>query len=418
MADQATWKKWENVLFWTFIVSKLWIFEIYFGRAFGYDWMAIEQTVEQISWLHPILDFGSFYNYHPPLGFLLMHTFKLFGFTFAEAAQLIALGASLCIFLCIRCTLQKLQLLEKPVYIAFLYIANALPVFVFICMAVGLDMLITAIAAALVLRSVYSVQSKQEKRIDWSMTALLVTGMSIKFSGWALTALPVFAVLLFVPRAEMRSQLQKVIASCILAIVIVVPYYIGRNVKQTGSFFPHNITERIWMETATTRTGAPSFLINALQPSKDTAYGQRDLRTERLKDTWDDIWILDSSLGHQHPVALPISILYLTIMPWLLLLGLGTFVLRSMKNLHPAGKFGIFLFAISCTQIAALLQYAYTHPSASWAPLKAIYILPATWFISWCIAHIVSCTKSQLLEHAFFVLVFAFVVLNHTIPVY
>src|SRR3989338_9285582 len=161
---KGSWQTIEGFLLGFFLVCRFFLLWMHWGRNIGFDSVGHLALTNAISWRQPILDMHTyFYGYHPPLGFLFAHTLTMIGLPTVLAVQLISFAAALTSFFAVRAVLGYTEQLWSPRGIAFLYIAHALPIQIFLTVSSNLDSLILCEASLILLCSVHLFWEKQEQ---------------------------------------------------------------------------------------------------------------------------------------------------------------------------------------------------------------------------------------------------------------
>ena len=434
------------------------------GEVIGFDPGAHFQMLEILSWVHRDTDIrGSFYGYHPPLGFLVPHSIQmLFGISPEISVQWTSFLAGLATFFFLRETLRHCRLLYKPSGIAFLYLASSMPIQVSVSTSINLDGIVLSMAAAVLCASIHMLwpssifedpsQPDRPLPLRFGMADPLVrsaihdcivamialcsalAGAALtKFSGVVILAIPAFVAWAQPYGRGWWRRCSMGALGCALAIAIVFPYYFARYYMQEGKFFPLN-TE--WNaggaveDAITLRKKDPvHFFAELFKPTTvHAAQGPTfaDTQVNRLADTWRDIWIRNQFAGKTTPGALRAGLVYMEIAPWLMLIGFFIFLMHSRRR-TPWVRLGWVLVGFSLLQCAALIQYIYRVPYAGWYPAKGLYVLPSIWGIAYLI---VSAFQDQrlipkilrhripLLQQGLLCAVLIFVTVNHAIPAY
>ena len=183
------------------------------GDAHG---LAVERTVLG----HPI----RFLCLPSPLAFLLPRILMTMGLPDVQSVQIIAALATLASFFCIRSLLKHLDLLTKPIELAFLYITFSLPFLIYLSHAVTMDVLILLAACGALLHGWKFSDAKTERQrllhgllsVFWLMFALYA-----KYNGVLLLPLP----LLIAGCSGRGKRLRRLAeAACMVAAAIALAF--------------------------------------------------------------------------------------------------------------------------------------------------------------------------------------------------
>jgi 4-amino-4-deoxy-L-arabinose transferase-like glycosyltransferase len=433
------WAALEHLLLVCFLVGKAFFFLQHLGIPFGFDVGAHLEMLTRYTWLHPTADVhGSFYGYHPPMAFLLARTLMLIGATDVMSVQLVNVTASLVAFFALRSLLKHLSLLARPAPIAFLYLTFALPILVHASMSINLDMIVFALAAAILLCGVRlfwteDALSRGDKgTLLVSMVACLLLGIMTKFSGVLLLAIPFLVAVLRPQGFSLRPLFSAALVGCI-AIAIAFPYYYSRYKIPEGTFFPNNgdwIIGDALVGARKIRDEAPTeFFLTLFRPTSVHAEGglrQRDHAAVRLADTWRDIFLKDDYLGPTSAATEWVGTMEFMLSPWLLLLGLLLFLRRARRR-SAWQRLGFVLIAFAIVQWAALIYHSYQNPYADWIPAKGIYILPSLFALGYLAALLMHARFSapaflsrywKTVQRGFLLAIGALLLLHSFVPVY
>lgn len=422
-----------------------------YGTYVGFDADSHLSHLASVSWHAFLPDIHSgFYAYHPPLGFLLPHTLVLLGFEGGKAVQVFSFAASLVSFFCLRAALRKIGWLGRPLGIAFLYVASALPVNVHLSAGINLDILLQALASALILLSVSifpEPPATRGARIGSlaGIGALLCVGMAIKFNGLLLFGIPPLAAGVASLRRRRWQPLAAGIAVSVVSGLLVLPFYYQRYYRVEGTFFPNNAdmfeAEKIAEARAKRDKDPLAYLGNMLLPNRSPENAEpafRDYQVMRISDTWRDVWSGDTvRVPYAGRFTRAVERFYLLVMPavfWLACAGLALRTVRTLRRKHAdAGDrawlgFGVVLLGFGLAVWAALLYYMYTVPFPDWRTGKAIYLGAAIPSLAWLLVH--AWVPVELLADArgktfrtaadalLLALAAAFLAVNHMVPVY
>lgn len=309
------WLRVEQCLCTVFLSSRLLLLDRTFGIRIGYDPGPHVQYMKALGW--DFLSLGikrGFYFYHPPLAFFSANALRTFGLTNVESVQVLNAASSLAAFFLLRWTLRHLCLLRRPVGIVFLYIFAAIPIHNFISHSVNIEAPVLAFASLALACSVRLFSPIDPPRRRFPRAAFFaglcigITGSLLtKFSGIVTMSIPLLAAL---GAGKTRSMVKVRTAWIALAVCIALlaPYYVTRNVQQSGRLFPLNtdwlLRKRPEVIRAHIERAAHPLQYVVRLLSIPTVYWKRglsfrDYRTMRLADTWRDLWMRDHYLGKQ-----------------------------------------------------------------------------------------------------------------------
>lgn len=386
----------EPALCMAFVAAKIFLFVVLFGAEIGFDSNHHLEIVEKISlrhWNLPLKEF--FYSYHPPAAFLIAKNIMPLGFTELGAVQVVSFASSLIAFFCLREALRQSKLLADLRAVIFLYLASAMPLQLYLQASVNLDVIILAIASAVLLLSVRLFWGKPKRffRLQAIALALLLAlGMMVKFSGALLFALPVLAALTG-PRNRLKKHLAGACIAGACAAALVGPYYVDRYVSQTGSLFPINLE---WMIGDTIDRAREKFAADplgfaaiALSPAPlfdMETIDERDPAEPRLMEVWMDFWLKQGYGEASRSAFLKfMATVELYLASVFIVVGLWRFLIRR-EGTAIWRRLGWFMIGFGLIQAAALVSHLLRFPTEMWGMLKAIYIAPAVWAIGFVLA--------------------------------
>lgn len=403
--------------------------------AVGFDWQAHVDMLPVVRWTSWTPDlFSIFYNYHPPLAFLLARSIFLLGIPAVASIQVISMLAMLVSFLFLRASLRLLRLLERPEGIMLLYGTFGIPLNVYLSYSVNMDAVLFAWVSGVLYYSirVFLLQEQrdifQQVRTCITISLFLAAGMLTKFTGVLFITLPLF-VWYFLATHRPWKILWIPMCSVLLALTLVFPYYYARYYRDTGAWFPSNTNiydAGAQQYTRMQRDQDPlGFLSSIFQTTPMHANGLqfRDLEHPRISDTYKDFWIMDQWLvdrwqGGSTTRARPIGIVYFYGMIPLLMGGAYLFA-RGNRGQDIWRRWGRFTLAFSGLLVASLVMYIYINPYANALANKGIYIAPVTWSIGLLLAEYFHRFRfSPTARSTAMCLMALFLLLNHLVPVY
>ncbi len=384
----------EQWLLLMLIIGKLILFLQTFGRASGQDIPPHMEMVRIIRWNNLLQDIHTpFYAYHPPIGFLLPHTFYTLGLSEVQSVQVIGLIASLGAFLFLRATLKRLELLSMPAAIFFLYLAGMMPIQNYLQTSLNLDSLILFYSTVILYASVrlfwLPPESDHSRNKVWLILGITLTaGLFTKFSGVLLPSIPILAAFLSPQRASYKEVWRPLLQTLMVVFVLTFPYYYIRYQRTEHRFFPINVDWYASEEQEAARkkrdTDIPRFFRTLLLNNPVTTQNFAWKRVERLRiwDLWWDFWVgIEPLYGLNLKVAL--SELYLAAIGFLL--GIFSCLLRKPRELQWE-RLGSVLLGLAAVLVCTQILYAYQHPYIIWVPLKGIYVAPMLLGASFLIA--------------------------------
>ena len=434
----------ERMMLILFIFLRVQLFMRFIGVAVGYDALSQITMTQEVWWTKalPSLD-AFFYAYHPPLGFLIARSLMIFGISPLVSIQIVVGLASLFAFVCLRATLNTIDLLYRQCGIFFLYIGSSFPVQVFMARSVNLDVIILALTSFIIFVSVryfwikpqisgYLIQSKSLliRNIKiWLPTILLViaicVGLMTKFSGIKLVLVPFFVAT--TTSFLKRQKIIRSIAIGLVSICLVLPFYFLRYYVPTGDFFPGNEEWYIKKELTTARTlrdrdigrfllylfvnPLPTFIPIKPPPIVVPSIGQ----------TWVDLWLKNDLIESSSSQLRTISLVYKKIFGWLVRIGIFIWIIKKNNNNTTAiwWQFGILLAEVGFLEIVTLSAYVYKYPVWDYYPQKAIYVAPLTWLISFLVTTVIIFPRfPRIVSRISLIFVICFMVINHLLPVY
>lgn len=442
--DISRLKRTEKLFFCTFLIVSVLHFLLQYGKFIGFDVDPHLSHLASLRWTSFSPEIHSdFYVYQPPLGFLIPMVVRLLGFGNGQSVQITSFVASLCSFFLIRETLRSLGLLLRTRSVIFLYVAFSLPIIVHLSTSINLDIVLLALTTAVIL--LCTTLWWKRPRSKWSRLMLyamlcvcLCAAMFVKFSGVLLLTIPPAAAFFSPQRA--RAVSVAVLIS-MLAAFIVFPYYEGRYYREAGTFFPNNgdlfqeFAEKFQDARMMRDENRLAYVVRMFTPgpiARTQNPGYRDYSVMRFSDTWRDVWSGDVERIPMTSITAAIASFYLVIMPFLFLFGLAgcCFIIcksRTSKQDVQERNFGSLLLIITIINIVALLWYMYRNPVPDWRSGKGIYIAPALLGVAWILVH-ADCLCLSLRSRGakvfnrrriiFIILTFAFMIINHLVPVY
>jgi hypothetical protein len=272
-------------------------------------------------------------------------------------------------------------------------------------------------------------ETSQNRRTIWLIAALVLTlaiSLLIKFSALLLLAVPALVAVCLSSRRRIRSLLIAA-AICVTACMLVFPYYYVRYYRTEGKFLVNNTDMWRAPEVAKARTmrdNDRAEFVRALLRKSDSQRSDvtaKDLKRVRLFDAWRDVWLLVNTVGKMKPPTRQIGSIYMSVAPWLILIGGICFLLQSRRRTSSV-RIGWVIVLFSGLQVAALLAYCWSEPYAEWGPSKGIYATPATWgiglFVSLALCALLRLMPVAIWRWAITLFTVAFVIANHLVPVY
>jgi hypothetical protein len=405
----------------------------------GFDTGAHLDVLRAISWTNPGVDLHQmFYAYHPPLAFLLAHTFTLLGLPDVASVQIVSFLSMLVVCLSLRALLRLFHLLDEPGPVLFLYATLSLPVVVFLGKSINIDVVIFALACLtlLFLASLWKSWDAggHHRWLGWQVPVvgvLLLLALFTKFSGILLLALPAGTAWVLCKKWRTRAILLGILCAA-AAGIMALPYYYARYEVPEHTFFPSNGDQ--WDrdnqgKARLDRDAHPvEFILSLFMGTSAHANGveHRDLNTPRFLDTWKDLWMRDLWLGEASEWSLSISNWYLLVMPVLLFLGTMVTLQRWWRGLWWDRMGAVFLL-IGVFHMFFLILFAWRNPWGGGVPTKMIYITPALPVVGYLLSQCAYLFDdlltrwrrwSPLLQRFLLALVTVFLLINHLLPVY
>lgn len=412
------------------IGSKILLLRMRWTAGMGFDAGAQLEAMERIAWLGGIGVRDTFYSYHPPMGFLLPKSLMLFGVSDVVSAQIVSFAAILAAFLFLRATLRRLALLHTSAGLALLYITFGLPMITFMGSSVNLDAIVFACGCAVLHWSIELFWGDDEpSRTTATMGIVVALSIALltKFSAVVLLVLPALAAATSQRRASLVLRVESAGAVCMLALLIVSPYYLVRYYHGEGKLLVSNtdflIPEAV-EESKQTRDANPAAFVGTLFSSApdEKQITETDYDAIRLWDAWRDFWVRNAFLGPSVPGGIMLGRAQLYASAWLLMLGAASVAMaRWRRRRSPWLQLGGVLLPFSSLVIGALMFYLYQTPFAGWGPAKGIYIAPVALGIAYLIAAPLWSQDAGRRPQPPILLtsvLSAFLLVNHLLPVY
>ncbi len=364
----------------------------------GFDWEAHVHMVREIRWFAaPSPLFTHFYDYHPPLSFLLARIPYVLGMPEAASVQMLSAISCLTVFMGLRASLQLLGLLQYPAAVLFLYGIVASPLYIFLATSINMESLVLGLGSLTLYLSLRLSKTKVTRRVTRATTIIiglttvvLLAAFLTKFNGVLLAVLPPLCALLFSSRTNRRMVLLITTCCVVAAAVLAFPYYYGRYYAPLGTFLPSNTNVYDASHQADARNkrdADPTRFVLAmfsLPPTHQERLSNRDLDMPRLADTWQDFWVRDTWLGAQEGAARIISTFYVYMAAAGCLLGLLLLPLLSKRNNWT--RLGILFLFLGCLHLFLLAFYCFKNPWGGALPNKGIYLAPLLWSISFLLS--------------------------------
>ena len=381
------------------------------------------------------------YNcYHPPFGFLAATLLSRLTGNSITAAEMLSTLCIVGIIFSLRHILKHIGLLHTLFGVLFLYFTAGLPLFVFLSWEVSFEtvsFLWTVLTLLISVELLWGtpVPYRRGVILTLALTGVLALGMYTKFPGILNFCIP-FVVLCV--RAQSRSAfrtLPLLLLSCVLAALIASPLYYHRYYQTEGKIFPVNME---W--TGGQREMEHMFRRREIRDRNPLVFFLDIVRIPRLSpgsiepdnsSFWNIMWYhtwkrpfrLRDNRNLSPPILSDIYI-YLFLLP--VLLGTVLFLKDFQKQRTALHDFGMILLIVGLLFCTAQLRIAFLFPAWAWAVMKAKYIAPAILWIPFAVAysaHLLSTRWQHKAYHKQYVLVCmacltAFLLLNHTIPIY
>ncbi len=438
------WRCNERVLLWVFLGCHVWLLWQTLGAGRGFDVFAHTEMLG-IATLNPLAPIrGTFLSYHPPLGFLLARGISLLGIDPLISVEVTSSLASLVAFFFLRATLGRLGILRSFLGVTFLYIASGIPLQVYLASSLNLDVIILALTSIVLYLSIRLFWGDGEKK-QWKKDSLavllilaLIAALLVKFSGILLLPIPLLVMLAGSGRRSSQGW-WVALATVVIAVTLTSPYYLLRYFRQEGILFPSNADVVLGEELVTARVyrdlHMEKFFFLLFVPdcpfffprgADMPDFHNHNYETPRFADTWKDFWIADYNPLFQTRESSLVSLRYLQIAPWLLLLGFALWLWSFLRKRGAEEWLGFILLAIALLFLLALTKYVYDYPHAPFKPTKGIYIAPAMWGVAYALS-LALCRFPRILvlpalqrayERLLLVLVVVFLFLNHLLPIY
>lgn len=417
---------WERTLLAAFLLGRLVLLWSRWNVEFGYDSGVHLDIVDGMArgTLFPALR-SSYYAFHPPLGFAVPALLRWLGVGRILSVQLFSAACGLGSFFLLRGALRRCGLLAHPAAVFFLYLVAGLPLSVVLATAVSLDAVIVLHAAAAVFLCAGIFTRRKTDLRRWKsevlLAAVLAAGLYTKFTGVLLLSVPFFwigASALTRP-APVRALLlrQCAVAACVVSVAVLaaLPYYYARYYRQTGMWFYTAGEDNLmlgdvvrWREVRD--ADPPAFFRSIALP-----YAVGDAHYEpRFAGVWRSLWRAEDRAPQSEAAGTAIG-WYGAVFAVLAWAGLALLVLGVTRPPAAWRRWGLFLLPFTAVHLAALAYYAFRVPVPGYFSTKGIYISAASWGVCYCVA--VFLDESRL-KGWIYVLLLAFLLYNHLLPVY
>ena len=433
----------ERILCVTLVVLKLSVLRSTWGKAQGFDAPAWIETFRFTHWFEPLpAPRALLASYHPPLSYLLSRVIFSVIPKEVEASQLLSTLAMLAAFLGFRSALRRAGILESIAGMWLLYGGFSLPLYVWLAIETGYDAVVLAwfmLALSLSVSLFWQpVGQRALRRISlWlrfaALVAVLLAGLYTKYSGLMAFALPFIVVWVRRgPRAFARESWLPG-AACVMAIVIIAPFYYNRYYKAEHEWMPAAMKWQKQAEIAVTRQKRDAdpyaFLLHMLRiPDERLSDSKRPVMDSFIHSIWFHTWKRDKWLGPQPEPSLSVSNAYATGFAYLVLFGSVAFLLRPPRFREPEElrEVGWILLAITAIFSISALAFAWKYPVWGWRVFKAKYMAPGILWVSFAAwvpigqirSLIRSSTQLRILDGCATLALLAFMLTNHLLPVY
>jgi len=436
----------EKVLLAIFLSLLFWLVWHRWGEALGYDVSKHLNRLKDFSWdkINPCVHCTP-YGYHPPLAFILTSFSVQLGLNIVQSAQIISLVSVIVTFAAFRLIFKELGLLYTIIGLGSLYFGIAIPLQVYLIHSINIDAILLAFSSIAILLSIKifwgdNAKSLQILLYSSALIFVLTLSMFTKFTGLILCGIPILTLM---SHSQSRRRLKLIKIAIIISvapILISFPYYYSRYYVAYGSFLPDNATfydsQNLKKSEQFRDANRIQFILQLFLPSdKHREYGlearSNGNRFRHLSDTWSDFWVRASSSldKHNQPSQLSrqISYIYWYIFTALFWIGFLTWLLRYSGSQDNLSKLGLLFALFGIVQILAHAYFTYNTRHFSKAMYIAISIWGISYFVIWGLYVIIfefmpsladQMNNSRVQFVMFFVVIFSFLILNYTIPIY
>ena len=424
------------------VVLKLLVLRGTWGRAQGFDaphWLAVLRATH---WFEPLpLPRALIASYHPPLSYLMGRLALVAVPNEVEASQLLSTLCILGAFLSLRRSLRHIGWLATLPGLILLYGGFSIPLLVWLAIETGYDgpvffwfMLALAQSIALFWQPTPD-KWWRDAKYSFAVTLLgltLAAGMLTKFNSLIAFGLPFLIVLV---RRGIKTWRRDIAASSfaiVVSVIVVTPLYSHRYLSADGHREPAAMDWQRPLDLAAARAARDAvpirLLTNVLRiPSRSITESQYPVVDSFFNSIWLHTWKRDGCLGLQPEPSLSVSNFYIVVFPFLLVSGTAWFMLRQRRIAEDWRHLGWVLLWVGVVFCASAIAFAWNYPLWDWRVFKGKYITPVVFWVAYATG--IAFSDSLLekwqragwkkwVERAVLLVLVAFMLANHGLPVY
>ncbi len=432
----------EYVLACVLVLMKVNVLYGTWGKIQGFDWGSWIEMFHVTHWFRPMAPanlWGA--TYHPPMSYLIGRLlFPLYPKEI-EISQVDSTLAIVVAFFSLRYVLRRIGCLWTLPGLWVLYGGISIPMIVSLGVETTYDswvlgwfMLALAFSVSLFWDATTSSGWWRRNRFTRKLTALgliFAAGQLNKYNGLLAFGLP-FAIIAIRRGTSVRLQeFMPPLVAVLIGVVVVVPFYYERNYKEMGQWMPAAMD---WQrkddlsKVRADRDAAPvAFVARMLHyPSKAPDDPQEPVVDSFPHLSWLQTWTKDSCFGKQPEPSLTFSRCYQTTFAYTLLAGTVLFFARKRRIPRNWRDMGWLLLGITLVYSSLALTFGWKYPLWDWRVFKTKYMAPVVFWVpyastvlfadNWWLS--IRCWCKELVDNLALVALVAFVVINHSLPVY
>jgi hypothetical protein len=393
-------------------------------------------------WFEPLpLPRALIASYHPPLSYLMGRLVLVVVPNEVEASQLLSTLCILGAFLALRGSLRHIGWLATLPGLILLYGGFSIPLLVWLAIETGYDgpvffwfMLALAQSIALFWQSPPN-KWWRDAKYSFGVALLgltLAAGLLTKFNSLVAFGLPFLIVLV---RRGIKTWPRDIAASMlaiVVSVIVITPLYSHRYLSADGHREPAAMDWQRPLDLAAARAArdaAPLRLLTQVLrlPNRSITESQYPVVDSFFNSIWLHTWKRDGCLGVEPEASIRVSNFYIVAIPFLLVAGTAWFMVRQRKIAEDWRHLGWVLLMIAAVFCASAIAFAWNYPLWDWRVFKGKYITPAVFFIAYAAGIAFSDALLETWQHAgwkkwseraILLLLVAFMVVNHGLPVY
>ncbi len=411
------------------------------GKAQGFDAIPWLDMYRATHWFEPLPDPRSLLaSYHPPLSYLLVRLINGVVPDAIAASQVLSSAAMLAAFFGFRHVLKRTRCLESTAGLWLLYGGFSLPLYVWLAIETGYDSLIFAWFILTLSVSValfwHELPGKfyQNTRVMLglvTLVVLLVAGLYTKYSGLMAFALPFMIIWVRRGLKALAREAHLPALAAVVALAIIAPFYHARYYETEHEWMPAAME---WQKSnaltivRTERDADPlEFFAHMIRvPSESIVGANKPVRDSFLHSIWFHVWKRDKWLGVQPKPSLTVSNAYVRFFAYATLVGSLVFLGRLRRRPRAWRQLGWVLLGVTAMFSAAALAFAWKYPIWGWRVFKAKYMAAGILWVAyaaWAPFDLVRsklrrATARRIFEWTACVVLVAFMMVNHLLPVY